>query len=348
MRAKVRQIRDWYERYEGRISSFSLLFGFVFDSITLQRIDALRENLWITINLVVAAACIILLNRRESKDPKKHFWFYTILQFTFGSMLGAFFIFYFQSSTLSVSWPFLAILLAAMIGNEVFKKHYERQIFQISFLYLALLAFMIFLLPILLHRIGALIFVTSGIASLIAIWGFMKLLGQLYWRPVIIIFIFVNILYFANIIPPIPLSLKDAGIYHGVVKTSDGTYQVVDENRGVIEKIFSWNDRVRWVKGETLYALSSVYSPADLDVNIFHEWQYYDEDEDKWMTRARIPLRLSGGRVEGFRTFSNKSNLASGFWRVNVETGRGQLLGRIKFKIMEVEVSPSFRSIKVE
>ena len=123
MLAKLTQLKNWYEENERKVSSFSLLIGFVFDSLTLQRIDSLLDNLWLIANLIAIGVCIILVNRsdnlKEEEGGWKRFWLMNILQFSFGALLGASFIFYFRSAALAVSWPFLLLLLAALVGNQV-------------------------------------------------------------------------------------------------------------------------------------------------------------------------------------------------------------------------------------
>ncbi|MDO8424219.1 MAG: DUF2914 domain-containing protein [bacterium] len=354
---KFKHIKDWYERYERRLSTGSLLFGFIFDSLTLQRIDALRENLWIALNLGVVAICIVLLNRRrgsggESPEDRarEHFWLFNILQFGFGALLGGFFVFYFRSATLAAAWPFLLLLLSAMVANELFVKRYTRLAFQISFFYLSLFSFAIFLLPILLHRIGPWIFFLSGLVSLGALYLFSLVLKRFAaeqfkesWkflaRSVAAIFLVVNILYFTNLIPPIPLSLQDAGIYHTLVRDAySGNYVVAGEEKSLL-RYFHLREKVRLVPGESLFAYSAIYSPASLDTRIIHEWQYRNE-KGEWVTATRIPFFLSGGRAGGFRAYSTKSHLTPGLWRVNVATPQGQLIGRLNFRVISADTRP--------
>ena len=80
---KFKEIKDWYEINERRVSVLSLLGGFVFDALTLQRIDALRDNLWIAVNLAIVGLCIVLLNKRDnerrSTESSYHFWLFNIL-----------------------------------------------------------------------------------------------------------------------------------------------------------------------------------------------------------------------------------------------------------------------------
>jgi hypothetical protein len=352
---KIDRVKAWYEMNERRISTFSLLFGFVFDSLTLQRIDALRENLWMLFNLVLVASCIIILNRQESDasndlgEVKKHFWLMNFLQFGFGALLGTFFIFYFRSATLAAAWPFLAVILGAMVANELFQKKYARLTLQISFLYLSLFSFAIFLVPLAVKKIGPGIFLLSGVVSLIVISIFILVLKyfayesfkksqKMLLRSIGGIFIAINILYFANIIPPVPLSLKDAGMYHSISRISNISYKLEGERKGLLQ-FFHLKETVHLEPGAPAFAYSAIFSPTDFNIRIVHEWQYKKEKGD-WVTASRIPLFVSGGREGGFRTYSMKSNLSPGVWRVNVSTERGQLIGRINFQVRHADTRP--------
>jgi hypothetical protein len=344
---KISRLKHWYETYERRISVASLAGGFIFDSLTMQSIDNLWDNLWITFNILLSGFCIIMVNRQ--KGGEEGFWFPNILQFSFGALLGSTFVFYFRSATLTATWPFLALMLLAILANEFFQKKYAKLAFQLSFFYFALFSFTIFLVPVVLKNIGAEIFILSGVVSLLLLWLFLGAVRSFarekflesrthIWVFVGTIFVIINILYFTNLIPPIPLSMKDAGIYHSIERSVKGNYIVSEEVRGP-ERYFTLREAVHWKRGESLYAYTAIFSPGSLNTDIAHEWQYKN-NEGEWVTATRIPLYLSGGRSGGFRTYSTKYNFTPGNWRVDVKTLRGQLIGRINFKIVEVEDVP--------
>ena len=94
------------------------------------------------------------------------------------------------------------------------------------------------------------------------------------------------------------------------------------------------------VAGHPTYVYSSVFSPTNINTQIFHEWQHYDDSTKKWVTKDRIALDIVGGRDGGFRTYSSETLADSGLWRVNVMTLRGQLIDRIKFEIVDVDNPP--------
>lgn len=337
----LRKLKQWYERNERRIGFISLVGGFLVDSFTLNRIDNWKDDVWIAFHLLLSALYIILLNKK--KKPEESFWLPNLLQFSFGALFGSSFVFYLRATTFSVTWPFLAMLFFAALANEFFQERYEKLTLQLAFFYFSLFSFSIFILPIMVGKIGPWIFVLSGILSLLIVWLFVRLLirvakerfleSRTKIRLVIIgMFAAINVLYFTNLIPPIPLSMKDAGVYHYVDVNAQGHYLLTGEARGV-EKYFTFYPTVYWQAGEALSAYSAVYAPGRITTDIVHEWQYQSANGE-WQTSARIPLEVHGGRSDGFRTFSTKYNFTPGKWRVNIETVQGQIIGRINFKIV--------------
>ena len=353
-------IRNFYGRFERPISSLSLVLGFVFDALTLKRVDTFWENLWVIGHILIVGVFIILIHLRErglgdEKNPAKaHFWYVNILQFFFGGLLSTYLVFYFRSADVFVTWPFILLLTFAFIANESFKKHYVRFSFQISLFFLSVYSFFIFFIPIVFHKIGDWIFLLSGVLSLIFIGVFIFSVFHLAEEkfteskrmvllPIIGIFIIVNFLYFTNLIPPIPLSLKDAGVYHYIQKRSDGNYNVVYESHGWRDN-FKFYEDFRQSPESPVYAYSAVFSPRGLNITIVHEWQHYDEQGKKWITEREINLPVVGGRDGGFRTYSMRTNISAGKWRVNIKTQDGKTIGRLRFNIVPSLIAPGLKS----
>lgn len=343
------RVRNWYGRYERPISSLSLIGGFVFDALALQRVDMFWENFWVVVHLLIVGTCIVLINRNDlgvgdEKNPSKvHFWLVNILQFFFGGLLSTYLVFYFRSSDIFVEWPFILILALAFWANESLKRSYVRLSFQIILFYLSLFAFAIFLVPVLVHDIGPGVFLLSGIFSLIAMAGFLWILAHFSREKVnknkkaviawvALVFILVNILYFNNLIPPIPFSLKDSGVYHSIIRDENGDYVVTSEqtnwwNFFTLYKDFHAN------QNDNAYVYSAVFSPPSFNTTIVHDWQYYDPVKKAWVDEEKIALGVIGGRDGGFRTWSVRNGLYPGHWRVNVETENGQTIGTVRFNI---------------
>lgn len=89
-----------------------------------------------------------------------------------------------------------------------------------------------------------------------------------------------------------------------------------------------------------LYVFSAVFAPADLDVVIAHDWSYYDETSGRWVDRGRPTFPIEGGRDAGYRGFSFNSGIEAGRWRVDIETERGQILGRVRFGVEFIAEQP--------
>lgn len=348
--------RDLYGRFERPISSVSLIFGFVVDALTITRIDATWVGIWILGHIVAIGVFIVIIHKTEKgeddeKDPSKwHFWYVNALQFFFGGILSTFLVSYFRSADIFVTWPFILILVIAFGANEILKRHYVRLSFQISLYFFAIYSFTIFYIPVLTHQIGARIFLLSGLVSLVFISLFAYILFVLVKDKffesknsllmlVSGIFVAINILYFTNLIPPIPLSLKDGGVYHSLERNSAGNYVVGFEDWGWRGR-FSLYQKFREVPGEPVYAYSAIFSPSDLDTTIVHEWEYFNKTSGEWILQSRVNLPVIGGRDGGFRTYSVRSNLTNGKWRVNVKTLQGQTIGSMRFMVERVNTLP--------
>lgn len=82
-----------------------------------------------------------------------------------------------------------------------------------------------------------------------------------------------------------------------------------------------------------VFAYTAVYAPRSLSQAIVHVWRRDGAVVD---TVELSPVQ--GGRQEGFRTFSHKTNFPAdpaGRWSVDVMTSSGQLIGRLRFTVVE-------------
>ena len=364
-------VRNVYGRLERPISSLSLIGGFVFDALTLRRVDVLWDNFWVAGHLAVVTVCVIWINllndaaddnglRPEADPHRLQFWLVNVMQFFFGGLLSVYLVFYFRSGTIWTSWPFLSMLALAFIANESLKRRYARLSFQIALLFLALYAFAIYVMPMLLHRIGSRVFLISGGVSVAAIAVVLLILlvfsrkrfrgrsGRATLASIAGILAIVNGLYFLNLIPALPLSLKQANIYHSLTVNGPGNYTVTSEHQttsgfasiGFIRRFFSLRQTVHIKPGDSLTFYSAVFCPTQLTTKIVHEWQHYDPARGEWVTPDRIPLPVVGGRGGGYRTFSVVSAITAGLWRVDVETPGGQAIGRFNFRVVVQNSDP--------
>jgi hypothetical protein len=343
------KVKIFFRKYERYISPVTLVFGFIFDNLTLQRIDVFYSNALLISYLVISALSIMILNIQEARRAGKgrsegfHFALIFIMQFCMGGLFSASFLFYSKAGTIMASWPFLLLIVFYVIGNELMRHNYARLSFQVTVFFTALFSYLIFFIPIVLGKMGDSIFLLAGLASLMITGIFIYVVS--WFAPdrtrksapmlalsLIGVFTAINALYFTNLIPPIPLALKDAGIYRSITRLPNGTYQTIGEEQNWFN-IFLRNPTIHLEPGAPLYAFSAIFAPTSLSTNIFHLWQYRDEKTREWITASKIELSIMGGRDNGFRTFSVKENLFPGTWRVSVETPRGQQIGRLTFEL---------------
>lgn len=349
-------LKNFYTRYEKYLSPAALIGGFIWDNLTLQRIDLWLENLVILVYLFITGASILLLNAHKGGWLKNRFsekfasLIPLFLQFAFGGLFSAFVVFYSKSASIWTSWPFLLFLAALLIGNELFREKYSRLVFQTSIFFIALFSYSIFSVPVFIGKMGVWVFVLSGLVSLILIGLFIFILYYLsperikqrrkfLFYSIGAIYLFFNIFYFTNIIPPIPLSLKEIGVYHNVERTSLG-YKISYESPPWYLFFKDFNPDYHWSRNTPVYIYSAVFAPTKLDTKIFHLWSYYDEKKGEWIVKDKLGFSIFGGRDGGYRGYSFKTNIIPGKWSVDVITERNQLLGRVKFEVIEVDFMP--------
>lgn len=349
MRTKISELKGFVTKYERHLSSLALGAGFIIDSITLKRIDLPFENLILLAYVLLAGLAIVVLNFLEARQSKnlyaERLRLITpfVIQFAFGGLFSGFTVFYSRSGSFASSWPFILILVGLLVGNELLKRQYQRLVFQITVFFVTLFFFSIFAVPVITGKMGVGIFILSGILSLILVAGFVYLVSlviperiraakHLILYTVGSVYVLIHLLYFANIIPPIPLSLKHAGVYHSLKRSGDD--YLVSSEKWKWKNMIQIFDTIHARPDETLYAFSAVFAPTKIETEIFHHWQRFDTEKRRWITVSRISYPIRGGRAEGYRWYSYNSHLAEGKWRVDVETARGQVVGRITFSIV--------------
>ena len=148
---------------------------------------------------------------------------------------------------------------------------------------------------------------------------------------------FVAMLYFLNMIPGVPLSLTEGGIYHNVQRLDTGEYLVEEEEN---KKFFAGlRTKVHTISPtqNDVFFLSAIRAPQKMTAPITHVWEYYDDVKGAWVTSTTIPFTLSGGREDGYRAYSHKENIFEGLWRVTVKVDEKRIVGRVKFYIKKGE-----------
>ena len=346
-------------RNERLLMIVTTICGFSFDIIIAKRPDSLFVNVLLLVYICVSAAIIVHLHtparRSGVKHPAETLLFLLVLTFCFGGLASNLLILYGKSGTPSGDLLFIGLLLGLLVGNEFVRGKYEQFRFNIGVWYTLLLTYCVIAVPtFVLHTIGASEFLMSEGISLAAAIVFLLILNgvvklfkgtqgrQLLRQSIYIIlsiFYFFNALYFFGVIPPVPLALKQIGVYHSVIHMGD-SYLVVLESPKTWEFWKDTSTTFHSVGNEPLYCFSAVFAPTELTTPIVHRIEHYNEVLKAWDTITTVSFPILGGRAEGFRGYSVVASPKVGKWRCDVETSGGNLIGRTNFTVEEGSAAP--------
>ena len=353
LQTPINIVQRFYQRYSRFLPVVSFIGGFLWDSLTLTRIDRLSDNLFLLGYILLLGFSITLVNLVENNRLTSPFflkyreWYPLAIQFFLGGLFSSYVVFYFQSAAITKNWLFLGILIILLFANEFLEKRLTNIYLQITLFFLVAFSFCIFFVPILVGRMSVFVFILSGLLSLMIMAGFIYLLFRklsLLSRPelirvsgiLVVLYLLLNLFYFLNWIPPVPLSLKYSGIYHQVQRTGE-EYLLKFENPAWYQFWKKSDNPFRYSEGDTVFCFAAVFAPTDLKTRIYHEWQQYLPGQQRWLTTDHLGYQLTGGRKLGYRGYTYKRNVQPGEWRVEVKTEEDQVLGRIDFTIVGVD-----------
>ncbi len=349
----VNTVSQFYQKHKKIFPVISFVGGFLWDSFTLTRIDRMSDNLILLAYLLLLGIAIILLNMNENELLRRPVftrfaeWYPLLAQFLLGGLVSSYVVFYFQSAALTKNWLFIGLLVLLLIGNEFLEKRLTNVYLQLTLYFLVSFSFFIFFVPVATGFMNLFIFLFSGLFSL----GLFAVLAFFLYRRIRVLkktelrnitgivlgmYLLLNLFYFMNWIPPVPLSLKSGGIYHQVSRVNED-YLLKYEKPPWYE---FWRDSdaiFHYTEGDTVFCFAAVFAPVHLTKKIYHHWQFRDIRGKQWVTTDHRGYEVVGGRRGGYRGYTYKQNVFPGKWRVDVETEEGQLLGRIGFKIEQVD-----------
>lgn len=359
---KLQDSRSFLDRHKALVPFVTFLAGFLFDVLTLGRIDQWPVIIQQAAFIVLAGgllASLFLKPKWETPNyPKleKALEYRTAgLHFLFGSLLSSYTIFYFKSASFSVSFIFLLIIAVLLVVNEF--PHFQKLGLGVkSALFgICVLSYLSYLIPIVIGVIGAGVFILSIVSAsafLAVFFYYLKkknfpeenLRKQVFvpFSSIIIVFLLT---YFFKVLPPVPLSLQYAGIYHSVEKTSDNKYKLGHYKPW-------WNfwdngDQVfEAIDGDRIVVFFRLFAPSNFKEQIHLVWSLKNRRGD-WELQDKIPIQISGGRGEGFRGYGVKSNFSPGLWRTSVVTSDDREIGRVHFEVQNL-TDTSERELKFD
>jgi hypothetical protein len=340
----------FYEEHEAACTVAFFVGGFLFDALFVGRIDEVRGLIQQAVYLTLCALFTGCELRERYGDfvppaPLRTLWRYhkAATHFMLGTLLNIYTLFYFKSASLSSSFLFLVLLAGLLAINELKPFESSGTTLRMALFSLCLVSYFTALVPTLVGSIGALPFLgtiaaSSACAALIAllIRAGMTNTRDAAARHLLLPFAAVaavfTSLYFLKVLPPVPLSLLELGVYHGVRR--DGDAFVLTETRPRW-RFWERGDQTFLARpGDRLFVYTSVFSPARFRERLRVQWLFKSPTEG-WGEMDAIPLSISGGRDDGFRGFVSKDRFSPGRWRVRIETSDGRELGRLSLTVVD-------------
>jgi hypothetical protein len=363
--SRLDRLKLYYEHNERRIAVWSFVGGFVFDILTLDRIDS-----WYTIGqqavyLLVVTAALLQMFFEEGKPARDlaamsglkraYFQYRTaIVHFFLGSLISLYTLFFFKSSSLFVSFGFMVVLALLLVVNESERFRKSGLAFKFALLSLCGLSFTAALVPVVIGSIGTVVFLLSMVVGCLP-------MALLYRRILIhsperaqqarrqmmmpfgVVLATFLALYVVRIIPPVPLSIPFIGVYHGVER--DGDAFRLSHERPFWRFWDNGDQKFAAQPGGKIYVFFRIFSPTRFSDQVQVRW-YLKDGAGKWRAQDGIPISIVGGRAQGFRGYGMKSNYQPGSWKVQVETTDEREIGRVYFDLEAAP--PGERSFKVD
>lgn len=346
----VSATKQFLQKHKKFVPVIFFIGGFIWDSLTLGRIDGWYSNTILLIYLSCLTASLYIFNLAD--DGR---WNGTILesyeeyaplaiQFFLGGLSSAYVIFFFQSVTLTKTLVFFLILVVLLFSNELLKHRISNKYLQFGAYFFVNFTFFTFFTPVIFETMNTFLFIVSGLFSLGITLYFIKYIYKTSpstreeitgWKITFLvlgIYTSINICYYFNLIPPVPLSLQNGVVAYNIEKQDD-TFWVSYEQAAFYNFWKTYDKTFNYSDGDTVFVFTSIFAPTDLKKSVQHEWKWYEPKSDKWNTTDTIAYDVLGGRRGGFRGYTFKENVWPGRWRVNVTTEEGMVLGEIDFRI---------------
>ncbi len=233
LRRRLEAFRQRHARAE------HLLFfvgGFSFDALMVRRIDDAPILIQQGAYLAVAGLLLFGLNawdHRQVEPPRSLRWLWRwsqpVLHFVLGTLLNAYVLFYFKSASGLSALLFLGAITLLLLVNELPQFRRFGPVVLFGLYSFCLTSYFAYLYPVLFGRLRPWMFPLAVATSLLPLvllaWGHHWLTrdGRRVLREALLPSFGVQavlvLLFVGHLVPPVPLSLRDIGIYHGVSKT---------------------------------------------------------------------------------------------------------------------------------
>ncbi|MDP9194750.1 MAG: DUF2914 domain-containing protein [Acidobacteriota bacterium] len=305
--------------------------GFAWDALTLGRSIKPVDLFILAAYLAGAAAILVMLGRGVTFRGSQYLS--PVLQFFFGGIFSALFIFYFLSSGGVGGYLFVIGLAALLIGNEFLGSRYAELTLSWTFFTLSACMFFNFALAHLFRSISTFWFYLGTIVAMLLALVLRRLSRHeaSSIKPSIAVAALLLVLHAFNLIPPVPLVKKQMLIAHEMRREGNAYIARVESPEW---RFWSTSSATFHRQGgERVYCFTSVFVPNGIRTTIRHRWERIDANGD-WVTMDLRPFSIAGGRQGGYRGYTFKRNVIPGRWRVTAESESGATIGFVEFRVM--------------
>ena len=328
------------QKIEKFIPAIAFLGGFSWDSMTIGHKVYGRDLILLSFYYLIALVSIFFIATRlvandENCEDNTPSFFSKILnrewhsswidrltwlvQFCFGNLYSALVICYFKSSGSIAAFVIVLLLVSLLVGNEFLKEKYEKFGVCLAFFCLLGTMFFNFLIPHLVHAMGALWFFLSTFLSIgicYLLWLKSSRDKRTLVAPIAITLV-LSIAYVANWIAPVPLVLKQQIVCKNF---NNETYSCDADKLNFWQRIGNW-----FKTSDSRWNPATWFRPVD-DAIISKDNDLYIPSDD---------MIIRGGRDAGYRSFSRKKNIPEGTYRVETAYKDGAVIGSSTFKVIE-------------
>jgi hypothetical protein len=355
------QFSEFRKKNEAKLDITFFICGFVFDAWMVAFPDEPLVILQQALYLFIIATLIHyeLLFRLEKWHPSNfsaQIWPYQnfALHFCLGTLLNVYSLFYIKSASIFSSAAFLFLMIIMIFMNELpFVKKSKKINLKVGLYSICLFSFFSIVYPLIFGFIGLVPFCFSVLSTLAILIVQLRALRNLVtepgvlfraiFAPVVTVVIIFTTFFFLGLIPPVPLSVKEQGIYHYLVKRDTHYYLYAEMNENSFWDFGKTTFHAE--PGDKIYFYSQIFSPGRISDKIMVHW-FRKNSLGDWENMDKVPVAIKGGREEGFRAFTFKSNFDVGEWKILVETSSGAEISRLYFYVVKVDKAAS-RTFKV-
>lgn len=323
--------------------------GFLFDAVMVDRIDETPMLLQQFAYLVLTGALLALtqyyaLKQREPPRALRKVWSYTdhAIHFMLGTLLNAYTIFYFQSASGLTAVGFLLVVAALLAVNELPRFHRLGPVMVYALYSICLTSYFAYLIPVRAHSVAPWMFYCAVGLSLIPIALFVRVLGvwsgnpqyglRMAGLPALGVQALFVLSYALRIAPPVPLAVKEIGIYHDVRKDPEGRGKLLSHESHGLRFWQKGDQNYLEREGDKVWVFARVFAPRGFHDTIYAAW-FYDHPTRGWSQVHRLGLKVTQSGERGFATEAFLTSPPEGKYRVEIQSADGRAMGLLRFEV---------------